>query len=381
MSDLLIAGGGLSGVLLALALRSRQPGVRLSVVEGGERLGGNHTWSYHSTDLDADGHALLKPFAPMHWPAQRVRFPGYERRLPVGYNSIESSRFHRVAMRVLGEHVRLDAPIEAVHGDHVQLASGERLAAGCVVDARGARPSAHLKIAFQSFVGTVLELRDAHGVREPVIMDATVPQLDGYRFVYLLPFSERRLLVEDTYYTRSSELDAALVRRRIDGYVHERGWQVDAVLREERGVLPLLLGGDIEAFWSEQRGGPVPIGLRAALFHPTTGYSLPDAVRLSHRLAAAPAEDSAAMLARVREHGLSLWRRNAMFRRLNRLLFLAASDSERRAVLERFYSLPVPLISRFYAGHLRLADKLRILVGKPPIPMARALRYLPDASA
>ena len=87
------------------------------------------------------------------------------------------------------------------------------------------------------------------------------------------------------------------------------------------------------------------------------------------------------MLARVREHGLSLWRRNAMFRRLNRLLFLAASDSERRAVLERFYSLPVPLISRFYAGHLRLADKLRILVGKPPIPMARALRYLPDASA
>ena len=32
-------------------------------------------------------------------------------------------------------------------------------------------------------------------------MDATVPQDGGYRFVYVLPFADRPLLVEDTHYS------------------------------------------------------------------------------------------------------------------------------------------------------------------------------------
>ena len=31
-------------------------------------------------------------------------------------------------------------------------------------------------------------------------------------------------------------------------------------------------------FWADHATGAVPIGLRAGLFHPTTGYSLPVAV-------------------------------------------------------------------------------------------------------
>ncbi|MEC9481861.1 MAG: lycopene cyclase family protein, partial [Halomonas sp.] len=43
-------------------------------------------------------------------------------------------------------------------------------------------------------------------------------------------------------------------------------------------------------------------------------------------------------------------------------------------VMQRFYGLPEPLIERFYAGRLTAADKLRIVVGKPPVPLDEAAR-------
>ena len=46
--------------------------------------------------------------------------------------------------------------------------------------------------------------------------------------------------------------------------------------------------------------------------------------------------------------------------------------AERRIVLQRFYHLNDRLIERFYAGENTIADKLRILIGKPPVKISRA---------
>ena len=61
------------------------------------------------------------------------------------------------------------------------------------------------------------------------------------------------------------------------------------------------------------------------------------------------------------------------FRFLNRMLFRASKPEERYKVLQRFYGLSEPLIERFYAGRLTWKDKLRILIGKPPVPVTKAL--------
>jgi lycopene beta-cyclase len=58
---------------------------------------------------------------------------------------------------------------------------------------------------------------------------------------------------------------------------------------------------------------------------------------------------------------------------LNRMLFLAAEPSRRRHVFERFYRLRQPLIERFYAGNLTGTDRLRLVVGKPPVPIGPAV--------
>ena len=52
---------------------------------------------------------------------------------------------------------------------------------------------------------------------------------------------------------------------------------------------------------------------------------------------------------------------------------LDSLSPERYRVLERFYRLPEPLIGRFYAGRSTFADRLRILAGRPPVSVRRAV--------
>lgn len=376
---LVLVGGGLANGLLAYRLRTLRPELPLVVLERDPQAGGNHTWSFHEPDLTAAQHAWIAPFVAHAWPHYEVSFPKLRRRLRSGYRAVTSERFHAVLSATLGGSLRTGTPVAQVSPTHVELADGQRLQAAAVVDGRGPMDWHALSVGHQKFLGLELQLARPHGLTGPIVMDATVPQHDGYRFVYVLPFTETVVLIEDTCYSDGPALDAGTMRRRVHEFAAQRGWEVTGVLREETGVLPIALDGDARAFWDEAPGMPAGMprtGLRAALFHPTTGYSLPDAVRLADRIAARPTLDARSLHATIRAHSLAQWRRQGFFRLLNRMLFRAARGAERRRILERFYGLPEPLIRRFYAGQPTLPDVARVLIGRPPIPIARALRVV-----
>jgi lycopene beta-cyclase len=236
-------------------------------------------------------------------------------------------------------------------------------------------------LGFQKFLGLELRCHAPHGETAPVIMDASVSQDDGYRFVYTLPLAPDRILIEDTYYADGASLDVNLLRQKIASYAAARGWRIAEELRAETGVLPVVLAGDIETFWANVPAHAAPIGLRAALFHPTTGYSLPDAVRLADEIAALPSLTTWSVRQFVEARSKRLWRERGFYRMLNRMLFLAAEPRQRYEVLQRFYRLPDVLIARFYASASTGADKARILIGRPPVSIRRALASLPEASA
>ncbi len=375
-ADLLLVGGGLANGLLAWRLRRAHPALRVLVLESDPTLGGNHTWCFHASDLSPPQQHWVQPFVAHRWPAHEVRFPGYRRRLDGDYCCVTSARFDTVLRGALGASARTGCAVASVGPDHAVLADGSVLRARAVIDARGVPPAGHLALRFQKFLGQELRLAAPHGLTAPVLMDATVDQVDGYRFVYLLPFSHDTVLVEDTVYADGSALPRDVLRGHIADYARARGWTVREVLREEEGVLPIALAGDARALWAAAGGVP-RAGLAAALFHPTTGYSLPEAARLADHLAALPLatfHDPARLFGAVRSHALRHWRANGFFRTLNRMLFLAAEPAQRRVVMERFYRLPAPLVARFYAGRLRTADKLRIVTGRPPVPVRSALR-------
>jgi lycopene beta-cyclase len=378
--DVVFAGGGLASTLAACRLKARRPELRLLIVEAGQRLGGNHTWSCHATDLTAEQNGWMAPFIAHRWPGQMVRFPKFTRTLRTPYQSITAQRLHDAALAQLGGAVRLNTRIAALDRTSLSLENGERLTAACVIDGRGAAASRALALAFQKFVGLEVRLAAPHGETVPVIMDATVSQTDGYRFVYTLPFSTDTILIEDTYYADGPDLEPDRLRARIEAYAASRGWQIAEILREETGTLPILLGGDIDAFWRESGVGAARIGLRAVLFHPTTGYSLPDAVAMADALA-----DSRVMTSEGADHLIRLcskqrWQERSFYRMLNRMLFLAAEPDRRYEVLQRFYQLPEPLIERFYRAASTYADKARILIGRPPVPIIKALTHIRNAN-
>jgi lycopene beta-cyclase len=202
-----------------------------------------------------------------------------------------------------------------------------------------------------------------------MIMDARVQQEDGYRFIYRLPFSETDLMIEDTHYSSSPQLDRETLRKGLDRLAGPE----PEVVSEEEGILPVLISGELNSLWPA-RGEPIArLGVAGGFFHPTTGYSLPDAAANALLLCELRDFSAASVHKLLRSRATKLWRERRFFQILNRMLFRAAKPGERYRVLEHFYRLPEPVIGRFYAARLTTPDKVRILSGRPPVPVFRAL--------
>lgn len=376
--DLAILGGGLAGSLIALAFARMRPDLRVVLIEQEARFGGDHIWSFFESDLSEAEQALLAPLIAARWQGYTVRFPAYSRDLATGYASVTSQRLDAVLRSYLpAEALRCGMPVVSATSSRVVLADGSSVSASGVIDARGGAGMPHLRGGWQTFLGQMVKTAHPHGLQRPIVMDASVEQHDGYRFVYVLPFSEDELFIEDTYYADHPRIDRPVLQRRIAGYAASRGWQIERVLYEETGALPVIAGGAFERFWaSGDPHLPARAGTRAGLVHPLTSYSLPDAVRFAVHLCSLD-NLGAERLGRIsHEWVANHWREGRFYRMLTKMLFGASAPHERWRMLARFYRLPEPLIERFYAGRSTPADKARVLAGKPPVPVLRALAAL-----
>ena len=364
--DYLLIGGGLQNSLLVQCLLELQPGARIALVERDLQLGGNHTWCFHAGDIPAGRiSTAIEPLVSFRWPGYEVRFPNRVREVEAQYCGVSSARLNQVVSSNLASApgCELMTGAEAVEiGEHeVLLGDGRRITGELVVDGRGPLPGDYEGSAgYQKFVGLEIELASPHALTRPCLMDATVEQIDGFRFIYTLPLSPTRLLIEDTYFSDNPDLDRPALRKGIRDYAASRGYAISSVEREEVGVLPMPWKDEIV----EQSLGPLVAGYRGGWFHPGTGYSFPVALRLAAFIASRPATSvfGEELLALSTEH-----QRQARYcHRLNAMLFRWFAPEDRWNVFERFYGLPEPLIRRFYALELNSTDRARILIGKPP---------------
>ena len=378
--DLVLVGGGLHSGLIALCALHSDPMCRIAIVEAAAALGGNHTWCVHARDVPERAKAWFEPLVVSRWPAYTVHFTQQERALSSAYAYVSSERFARVveeapAQRAHCAVIKGRRAVE-VSALRVQLEDGRQLRGRQVVDARGPLPSAYAgRCGYQKFVGQELELRAAHGLAHPIMMDARCAQHDGYRFFYVLPLSSTRLLVEETRFSLTSGLSLAAGRAEVQAYAARFG-QLAQVVREEAGVLPMPWSMELPTPGADR---PRVAGYRGGFFHPATGYSLPVAVRFAESLCQQLFKGDPSALPRfLHEH-----RSQATFAlQLNRLLFTGFAETDMWGVLARFYRLSEPLIERFYALSSTTSDRLRILGGRPPrgFSLARALRATLGAS-
>lgn len=367
--DLILVGGGLANGLLAWRLLQTRPDVAFVLLEAGPTIGGNHTWSFHGSDVTKKQLDWLWVLASKSWPAHDVIFKTGDRRIGGGYHSIRSEAFHWKLMEQLKDRVRLKTKVTAQTATSVTLSTGETLEAKAVIDARGFSSAPSWPCGYQKFLGMDVELDAPHGLEVPLLMDGRVEQHGAFRFVYLLPWDERRVLVEDTYYSDDAQLELPVLRARVHQYLGARGLKVKSVIREESAALPIPLSGEAPVL------DRPTLGVAGGFFHATTGYSLPFAVELADLVAARRSFDAATLTPWLNELAKEHWASQSFFRLLNRMLFRGAVPDERVRIFESFYKHDEALIGRFYAGRLTSWDIVKVLArGAPTVPGPRAMR-------
>ena len=374
--DYLLVGGGLGNALIALAIWESRPGARVALVEQHAALGGNHLWCFHAADVGEAAQPFVSRLVGARWARYDVRFPQRVRTLESAYAAVRSERLDQVVREAFvgrpGSRLFLQSRAAKVTDRSVVLDSGQELRAGVVIESRGPDAlEAGTQAGYQKFLGLELKLKRPAPIQHPVLMDALVPQTDGFRFLYALPFAPDHVLLEDTYFSDSRELDRGQLEREILEYAAKNGFDVDYVTRAEVGVLPLPTR--LARRENPAPGGPFVAGYQGAWIHPVTGYSFPVAARLATAVAQSSPEQlrESVWPALLKEQRSQL--RFCLL--LNKLFFGAFAPEERRNVIERFYSLPEASVERFYAMSMTHADRARILCGRPPrgFSLARAL--------
>jgi lycopene beta-cyclase len=353
--DHAIAGAGMAGLSLALALAERFPRARLLIADDEWSEADDRTLSYFSArPLPVDGLAA-RVF-------DRVTLGGgvdrVERALDTyRYRSLRGVDFRRGArarLATLPNVTLVTATIDRVEdrGDHAVMVAGDRThGARWVFDSRApAWPAGgrHDRLV-QRFIGWEIELE------RPVLDPGSVVLFDFAdagepRFHYLLPWTDRVGLFEVvTFGALAREQDLADYIARTARGVGYR------ILRREGGQSLLTT-----APFARGAGRVIAIGLAGGMVRPSTGYALTRILDDTEAIVEALAAG---------RHPLARVRR----RRLHRLfdavfLHLAAHRPEGLAAVFRalFTRNPVERVLRLLDDRARLGDLAAIVLAAAP---------------
>jgi lycopene beta-cyclase len=370
--DYCLVGGGLQGCLLAHALAWHRPEANVLLLERAAELCGNHTWSFHETDVAQNARGWFDPLVAHRWSGYRVRFPGLSRRVNIPYATITSDRL-REATQSLAAGAARPGRLVIRTGEACDILSpttvmlGRTSAVSCreVIDCRG-RTAATVPpggAGYQTFIGHEYETCGRWPAAEPTVMDVRADQAAGFEFLYELPLGPDRVLLEYTRFHEEPTCDESRAGELIAARLAEAGAAAAKRIRAERGCLPM----PYEAAASHA-GPSLAGGYAGGWYHAATGYSMPLAVRFAEVVARArPDRIAAAIASAAAEDRL----RRGFARFLNRLLFCLVRPADRWKIFQRFYRvLPEERIARFYAHRFTFTDAARIVIGWPPSGLA-----------
>jgi lycopene beta-cyclase len=373
--DYCVVGGGLQGCLLAHALAWHRPEAAVLLVERAGTLCGNHTWSFHETDVAQQARGWFEPLVSHRWPGYRVSFPGLSRRVRIPYATITSDRLRDATLALADEAaaparpgrlvVRTGESCEILSPVAVKIGGESETLCRVVLDCRGRAAPAGTpgKAGYQTFIGHEYEIAGRWPAAEPTVMDVRPDQADGFEFLYELPLGPSRVLLEYTRFHEEPACNALRAAEVISTRLTEAGATHVKHIRTEQGCLPMPYAA------AHRPAGPsLAGGYAGGWYHAATGYSMPLAVRFAELVSRTDPDRLAAEVARAAADDRL---RRGFARFLNRLLFCLVRSEDRWKIFRRFYRvLPEERIARFYAHRFTVSDAARILIGRPPAGLA-----------
>ncbi len=362
--DLIVLGGGCAGLSLCRELTALgQNCPRTLVIESRAHYSNDRVWCYWGDATLPNKHRVRRL-----WHSMRVRHAGESVTLDCGatpYQMLAAEDFYADAQAAIEAHPHtrltlatfvLGEPVKIDGLWHVRTSAGT-VSSAMLVDTRPAQtPVRDGAVLWQSFYGHEIECSAA--VFNPLcldLMDFLPSHTDHVPFVYVLPVSPTRALVEVTVFGADPLAPAAL-RHSLEMAVSQRtGAAPSRVLRSEHGILPMGLVNPPrhpDPSW-------VRVGLTAGAARPSTGYAFQRIQRWALECALS-----------ISAHGMPVGHRSdpAPLRAMDRL-FLDVLRADPQGGGQLFFSLfqdaQTASVIRFLSGSTRLHDALAVVAAMP----------------
>ncbi|MDX2113792.1 MAG: FAD-dependent oxidoreductase [Alphaproteobacteria bacterium] len=264
--DVIIVGGGMAGLMLAWHLRQRHPSLDILVLEARDRYTHDRHFAFWLDDREDGFPETLISHAWRRWQVidaqgETMMFHGQHYR----YGVIASDRFYQTMTALPALTVHHRCRITSIHEDQVISEDGASYHGTMIFDAR---PHTNLTAPlYQQFSGVVIET--AQPCFDPdcaTLMDFSIPQPEAAcAFVYSLPFSSSRALLEPTLLT-ARPWPVAAVQHWQSELLNKKSLAGATVHHHEYGLLPLTT-----ELADTQHA--IAIGTRAGWMRASTGYS------------------------------------------------------------------------------------------------------------
>ena len=385
--DIVIVGGGLSGLALAAELAAPEfSGLSVLVLEKRASYLRDRTWSFWSPSEGArHRYSHLERARWGQWAVSLNALTCLHVSQKQTYATLDADAFYSAAQDAIASSKNVELSLATGVASIETQASSQsmvvRTEQGSVVQARwvfDARPPQHVaaNTLVQQFVGWEIHTNDDAFDSRTVQLMAFEPHVQGLHFWYILPYSSRSALVENTWISPAhwqpdytQELQLYLSKRlQIKSY---------SIAYKEQGILPL---DRVKPEAISNR--VIPLGRGGGTLRASTGYAFLDT--LSHAKGLAESlrtELSTGDIDGARAHWQPhTFKRLAAEHWMDAVFLNALAQDWLRApeyFMQMFDCVDADGIVAFLSGQASLAQRIAIMRALPIAPFAKAaLRQL-----
>ncbi len=277
--DYIITGCGLSGLMLAyrMANDSFFDSKTILLIDTEKKNADDRTWSFWEEGTGEWDHLLHH-----QWSNIRVTDSNNDLQLsitPYVYKTIRSGNFYEYLWNVIEKRenitIKFDKVLNISHRSKFASVLTEskeynaKKAFNSILLDRRFNQQGKYPVLKQHFVGWFIETKEeVFNPQTATFMDFSVEQRDNTRFMYVLPFSKTKALVEYTlfsakllpYYEYEDELKLYLETKGISDY---------EIQETEKGSIPMTC----YRFWKLNSTNAMYIGTAGGWTKPSTGYT------------------------------------------------------------------------------------------------------------
>lgn len=369
--DLVIIGGGCAGLSLAYQLSLfGESCPRTLIVEERANYTNDRTWSFW--DVNEPAHKNLAPHAWNNFVIKNNQLAQQYSCKATPYFMLPSDIFYEAAINAIKSNVKIQLLTgEKLSGDlikkdawHIPTSQFSATATN-VIDTRPNKAITKKdSLMWQSFVGYEIELEHPlFDQDELVLMDFDANFKEGLGFIYCLPISKSRALIEYTVFSEdlfvADQLKAHLIKK-IGEYIDNARYKI---LRQEAGILPM--GNKL--IQQKDDSSYLFAGLFAGAARPSSGYAF--------QRIQAWAKDCATEL--INHQQIKRFKKDSWIQTWMDLLFITVIKKNpnlgAKVFEELFKNCEIKTIANFMSDHSTFLEKLKIIAALPAMPFLLAI--------